>query len=161
MKAIRQLLLLALIAPSLGAMEATVSPPSVTVGDHVVVLLDVPFATDGSIPLLPDTFETWGTAEVVNAERITALVTDAPTGEAEGGGSEAPTSVRYRIELRSFRTGRIDLPPLSLQAAPNVVEANQASPSDPGSPTQNAPEAPATEPFLWTTPDGLGFDVTS
>jgi hypothetical protein len=144
------------------------------VGDRVEVLLDVPFATDGSIPLLPETFETWGTAEVVNAERITALATDAPTGEAEVGGADAPASVRhlardrvrYRVELRSFRTGRIDLPPLTLQVAPTSVVANQVATSDSSLPGQVDPGAtaagqPAGESSPWTTPADLGFTVTS
>ncbi len=146
--------ILAVVGPGLATampnLEVEVLPRSVTVGDSVEVLLDVPLAVDGSSPELPSDFASWGLAEVVNAGRLTPSATDAPASDpgavaVEGGASSAtataPESVRFRIELRAFRTGRVLLPPLSFEV-----------------PRQDQVEL-AEDP--WTTPPDLYFDVES
>jgi hypothetical protein len=89
------------------AVRARLEPAVVTIGDRVsvVVEVDVPASATVASPRLDPPPRRWGDAEV--AKSAAALPVGGHAGRFD-----------LRLELAAFRTGRIDLPPLQIVAAP-------------------------------------------
>lgn len=110
--------------PALGAarLKVELAPREITVGDRVAATLTLVWMREAPVaePRFPTWQESWGPAEVLE------------TGDVEGFVDQSGRRIyRQSVTLTAFRTGAVDLPPVTV-AVPLEGETVEVASEDPG-----------------------------